>query len=98
MNINDKIHGFAVKEKHEIAGLSATLYVMEHGKTGARLVYLDRDDENKTFSVAFKTLPTDSTGVFHILEHSVLCGSEKYRLKDPFVSCSAARSIPSSTL
>jgi len=85
LNTGDKIHGFAVKEIHEISGLGATMCVMEHEKTGARLVYLDRDDENKTFSVTFKTLPSDSTGVFHILEHSVLCGSEKYRLKDPFV-------------
>ncbi|MBR5140553.1 MAG: insulinase family protein [Clostridia bacterium] len=85
MEINEKRYGFAVKEIHDLAGLSATLTVMEHEGTGARLVYLDRDDENKTFSVAFKTLPTDSTGVFHILEHSVLCGSQKYRLKDPFV-------------
>ena len=85
MNINDKISGFTVKEKHELSGIGATLYVMEHEGCGARLVYMDRDDENKTFSVAFKTLPKDSTGVFHILEHSVLCGSEKYRLKDPFV-------------
>ena len=85
MNVGDKKFGFAVKEIHTVKELCATMYVMEHTATGARLVYLDRDDENKTFSVAFKTLPSDSTGVFHILEHSVLCGSEKYDLKDPFV-------------
>ena len=85
MKINDRLSGFLIKEMHEIEGLSARLFVMEHERCGARLIYLDRDDENKTFSVAFKTLPKDSTGVFHILEHSVLCGSEKYRLKDPFV-------------
>ena len=85
MKINDKLSGFTVKEEHELSGLGARLFVMEHIKTGARLVYLDREDENKTFSVAFKTLPSDSTGVFHIIEHSVLCGSEKFRLKDPFV-------------
>ena len=85
MKLNDRKFGFSVKEIHALSGLGAQMYVMEHEKSGARLVYLDRDDENKTFSIAFKTLPTDSTGVFHILEHSVLCGSEKYRLKDPFV-------------
>ena len=85
MNSGDKKFGFAVKEIHAVSELSATMYVMEHERSGARLVYLDRDDENKTFSVAFKTLPEDSTGVFHILEHSVLCGSLKYDLKDPFV-------------
>ncbi len=85
MKINDRIAGFFIKEVHELSGLMAALFVMEHEKTGARLVYLQREEENKTFSIAFKTLPHDSTGVFHIIEHSVLCGSEKYRLKDPFV-------------
>ena len=85
MNLGDKKFGFFVKKINTVAELSATMLVMEHEGTGARLVYLDREDENKTFAVAFKTLPTDSTGVFHILEHSVLCGSEKYDLKDPFV-------------
>ena len=85
MKINEKVHGFAVKEIHEIPSLCAVMYVLSHEKNGARLIYLDREEENKTFSVAFKTLPSDSTGVFHIIEHSVLCGSEKYRLKDPFV-------------
>ena len=85
MKINETVHGFAVKEIHELASLGAVMYVLSHEKNGARLIYLDREEENKTFSVAFKTLPSDSTGVFHIIEHSVLCGSEKYRLKDPFV-------------
>ena len=85
MNLGDNKFGFSVKEIHTLPELSCTMYVMEHTDTGARLVYLDRDDENKTFSVTFKTLPSDSTGVFHIIEHSVLCGSEKYDLKDPFV-------------
>ena len=85
MKINETRFGFTVKEIHELSGLGAKMHIMEHAATGARLVYLDRDEENKTFCVSFKTLPTDSTGVFHILEHSVLCGSKKYRLKDPFV-------------
>ena len=85
MKKNDRLFGFLIKEVHEISHLQATMYVMEYEKNGARLIYMDREDENKTFSIAFKTLPTDDTGVFHILEHSVLCGSEKYRLKDPFV-------------
>ncbi len=58
---------------------------MSHDKTGAELCWLDNGEQNKAFSVAFKTLPEDSTGVFHILEHSVLCGSEKYPVKEPFV-------------
>ena len=69
----------------ELPELSAKLIEYSHDKTGARVAYLDREDENKAFSIAFKTLPTDSTGVFHILEHSVLCGSKKYPIKEPFV-------------
>mgnify|MGYP002529279889 CR=1 FL=1 len=58
---------------------------MRHKKTGARVFVLENDDNNKVFNIAFRTVPTDSTGVAHIIEHSVLCGSEKYPVKDPFV-------------
>ena len=85
MKVNDKIHGFTVKKKEFVKEVGCDVYLMEYDKNGARLVFFDRDDDNKTFSIAFKTVPSDSTGVFHILEHSVLCGSEKYPLKDPFV-------------
>ena len=79
-----KKQGFSLERTVKIDEISATLYELRHIKTGAELIYLDREDENKTFSVAFPTPPEDSTGVFHIIEHSVLCGSEKYPLKDPF--------------
>ena len=85
MKPNDKLYGFKVKAESEISELRARLFEMEHEKSGARLLFLDREDENKTFSIAFKTIPEDSTGVFHIIEHSVLCGSEKYPVKEPFV-------------
>lgn len=85
MNIEEKLHGFVVKEKYRVDELSADVYVMRHARCGARLVFIDREDDNKTFSVSFRTVPEDSTGVFHILEHSVLCGSEKFPVKDPFV-------------
>lgn len=62
--------------------LSATLWQPEHVKRGAKLVWLDRADENMTFAAAFPTAPQDDTGVFHILEHSVLCGSERYPVKE----------------
>ena len=68
-----RLHGFAVRYVHPLPELHATLYRMEYEKNGADLVWLDRDDDNKTFSIAFKTIPQDDTGVFHILEHSVLC-------------------------
>lgn len=59
--------------------------VLRHKKTGAKIALMDNTDENKVFYIGFRTPPKDSTGVAHILEHSVLCGSEKYPLKDPFV-------------
>ena len=58
---------------------------MEHDQTGAGVFWVDNASENMVFSIAFRTLPEDSTGVFHILEHSVLCGSEHYPVKEPFV-------------
>ena len=85
MTVNDKMHGFTVTNIREIKELGGRLVEMEHDATGAKLVWADNGDENKLFSVGFRTLPEDSTGVFHILEHSVLCGSEKYPVKEPFV-------------
>ena len=85
MQVQDVIHGFEIKRVRSFPELGGSLWEMEHRKTGAQLCWLDRPDENKTFSIAFKTIPEDSTGVFHILEHSVLCGSDKYPVKEPFV-------------
>lgn len=58
---------------------------LRHKKTGARVALLKNDDENKVFCIGFRTPPKDSTGVAHIVEHTVLCGSDKYPVKDPFV-------------
>ncbi|MCD8145532.1 MAG: insulinase family protein [Oscillospiraceae bacterium] len=85
MNPNEKIHGFVVRYAEELPEIGATLYRMEYEKNGADLVWLDREDDNKTFAITFKTIPQDDTGVFHILEHSVLNGSQKYPVKEPFV-------------
>ena len=85
MTLNDKLHGFTVTSIRDIKEIGGRLVEMEHDVTGARLVWAYNGDENKLFSVGFRTLPEDSTGVFHILEHSVLCGSEKYPVKEPFV-------------
>ena len=85
MQINDVIHGFRVVRVRKIEELHATLWEMTYEKNGAQLAWIDRKDENKSFAIAFKTLPEDSTGVFHIIEHSVLCGSDKYPVKEPFV-------------
>lgn len=85
MNKSDIVCNFQVTNISKVDELNATLYEMEHIKSGARLLWIDRNDENKTFCIGFKTLPEDSTGVFHILEHSVLNGSDKYPVKEPFV-------------
>lgn len=85
MNPNDRIHGFLVERAVPLEELKATLYQLRHEKTGLALVWLKRSEENKTFGIAFETLPWDDTGVFHILEHSVLCGSRRYPVKEPFV-------------
>ena len=85
LRVGEKFSGFVIKTKKQIKDVDATMYEMEHEGCGAKLIFLDRDDENKTFSVGFKTVPENSTGVFHIIEHSVLCGSEKYPVKEPFV-------------
>lgn len=85
MEIGKKLHGFEVRAKTLVRELDAEVYTLIHEGCGARLTFIAREDDNKTFSISFKTLPEDSTGVFHILEHSVLCGSDKYPVKDPFV-------------
>ena len=78
-------HGFAVERCETVPELDSDAYVLRHAASGARLLYLACDDENKAFAIGFKTPPADSTGVFHILEHSVLCGSAKFPVKEPFV-------------
>ncbi|HHU77306.1 MAG TPA: insulinase family protein [Clostridiales bacterium] len=78
-------HGFRLQEVTEVRELNAVTFLFEHDKSGARLLYLQNDDDNKVFSIAFRTPPPDSTGLPHILEHSVLCGSRKFPVKEPFV-------------
>ncbi len=85
MKKNDVLHGFRVEYSQELTEIGATLWRMKYEKNGAELIWLERKDDNKTFAIAFKTIPADDTGVFHILEHSVLCGSDKYPVKEPFV-------------
>ncbi len=84
MKQGDKLHGFTVTRVRKIDEIDSVLCEMEHG-CGARLAFIDRRDSNKSFAITFKTLPEDHTGVFHIMEHSVLCGSDKFPVKEPFV-------------
>lgn len=83
--LGDMVHGFRVNAMSHIEEVNSDAYVMEHVKSGARLMYLDNDDDNKVFYIAFRTTPDNSKGVPHIMEHSTLCGSRKYPLKEPFV-------------
>jgi len=78
-------HGFILNKEEEIKEVNSIVRIFEHEKTGARLLHMENDDSNKVFSIGFKTPPSDSTGVMHILEHSVLCGSKKFPTKEPFV-------------
>ena len=78
-------NGFRFEEEQNIDDINSIAQIFYHEKSGARLLYLKNDDDNKVFSITFRTPPADSTGVAHIVEHSVLCGSRKFPLKEPFV-------------
>ncbi|KAM8839125.1 presequence protease, mitochondrial [Synchiropus picturatus] len=79
-----KIHGFTVEEVVRVPDLFLAAVKLSHDGTGARYLHAARDDVNNLFSVQFRTTPMDSTGVPHILEHTVLCGSHKFPCRDPF--------------
>ena len=78
-------NGFELLREERIAELNSLARLYRHTRTGAELLSLINDDENKVFGITFRTPPPDSTGVAHIMEHSVLCGSRKYPVKEPFV-------------
>ncbi|MCQ2978196.1 MAG: insulinase family protein [Clostridia bacterium] len=83
---NEKVYnGFKCIKQEDIKDIKSYGYVFEHEKTKAKLVYIKNDDKNKVFSIAFRTPPTNNTGIPHIIEHSTLCGSKKYPVKEPFV-------------
>lgn len=84
MNISN-CKAYELVEKKEISELKSTGYLLRHKKTGARVVLLENEDDNKVFNIGFRTPPKDSTGVAHIVEHTVLCGSREFPVKDPFI-------------
>ena len=84
ITVGAALSGFHVDSVTDVPDVGGRMWRMTYEKNGAELVWLERDDEVKTFVIAFKTLPEDDTGVAHILEHSVLAGSEKYPVKSPF--------------
>ena len=85
LKIGEVLNGFTLKNISAVDELNAKTYEFEHVKTGAKLFYVAANDDNKVFYIGFRTPPKDDTGVAHIVEHSVLCGSKKYPLKEPFV-------------
>lgn len=84
MKIED-VKEYEIIKKKDLRDIRSKGYLLKHKKSGARIVIISNDDRNKAFYVAFRTPPSDSCGTPHILEHTVLCGSKKYRAKDPFI-------------
>ncbi|TGZ59469.1 hypothetical protein CRM22_009042 [Opisthorchis felineus] len=84
MKADKLVHGFLLKRSFEVPEFRLLVAELLHEKTGAKYYHLRRDDSNKTYSVQFRTTPRDNSGVSHILEHTVLCGSRKYPVRDPF--------------
>lgn len=80
----EKLHGFTLLRTKHVPELELTALHLKHDKTGADYLHIARKDSNNVFSIGFKTNPPDDTGVPHILEHTTLCGSEKYPIRDPF--------------
>ncbi len=86
LKTGDKISGYQIKRIADLKEINSIYYELEHQATGARHVHISTADAENSFSVAFKTVPSDSSGVAHILEHTALCGSRKYPVRDPFFS------------
>ncbi|MDJ0781772.1 MAG: insulinase family protein [Desulfosarcinaceae bacterium] len=86
LEVGQELHGYQVEKRAVLADIDAVLFELSHLATGARHVHIQRQDAENSFGVAFKTVPSDSTGVAHILEHTVLCGSRKFPVRDPFFS------------
>ena len=84
MSVKD-LTTYEVLKDEDLIGIKAKGKLLKHKKSGARVLLVENDDNNKVFSIAFRTPPSDSTGVPHIMEHSVLCGSKNFPAKDPFV-------------
>ncbi|MBP2630107.1 MAG: Peptidase associated domain protein [Firmicutes bacterium] len=85
LEIGQMYHGFKLVEAKKIKEINAVVNMFYHEKSGAHLLFMENDDDNKVFSITFRTPPNDSTGVAHIVEHSVLCGSRKFPMREPFV-------------
>ena len=85
MNNIEQLKGYTILSKQELKEVNGVGYILSHNKTKARVSLVLNDDNNKVFTIGFRTPPSDDTGVPHIMEHSVLCGSKNFPVKDPFV-------------
>ena len=81
----EELSAYEIIEHKFLKDINSDSYLLRHKKTGARVALMPNEDDNKVFYIGFRTPAKDSTGVQHIMEHSVLCGSKKYPAKDPFV-------------
>lgn len=86
LKVNDTVYGFRLLTKDFLQDANAYGYLFKHEKSGMKVYYIDADDKESVFAYSFATIPTSDSGVFHIIEHTVLSGSEKYRVKDPFMA------------
>ena len=84
LKAGDQVYDYRIEKVEPLKEISAIFYALKHRITGAQHIHISNGDAENTFSVAFKTVPKDSTGVAHILEHTVLCGSQQYPVRDPF--------------
>ena len=80
-----KLSAYEIIEVRKIADIESMGYILRHKKSGARVCVISNEDDNKVFSIGFRTPPEDETGVPHIIEHTTLCGSDKFPVKDPFI-------------
>ncbi|RJQ86385.1 MAG: peptidase M16 [Desulfobacteraceae bacterium] len=86
LEVGQEICGYRIQRIAALKDIGAVFYLLEHAATAARHVHISSQDQENTFGVTFKTVPADSTGVAHILEHTVLCGSRNFPVRDPFFS------------
>jgi hypothetical protein len=90
MTIHD-LAEYEILDEHRVEDVQSDGFILRHKKSGARIAILSNNDDNKVFYIGFRTPPEDETGVPHIIEHTTLCGSKKFPVKDPFIELAVAR-------
>ena len=96
MTIHD-LAEYEILDEHRVEDVQSDGFILRHKKSGARIAILSNNDDNKVFYIGFRTPPEDETGVPHIIEHTTLCGSKKFPVKDPFIELAkVSRSLANS--